>query len=120
MVLLHIFCYFLHHQFYFSKYRIINHLDTIKLYFFTLTIYAVGAFTPPSPKKSKKVDIFHDFSDFSLMVSVTILRFFVLLVIIIKCEKNVLKKNTKKTGFSFSTLYFIFRKWTKINVQNCF
>jgi hypothetical protein len=35
-------------------------------------------------------------------------------------RKKVVKKKRKKSGFSFSTLYFIFRKWTKINVQNCF
>jgi len=35
-------------------------------------------------------------------------------------RKNVVKKKCKKTGFSFSTLYFIFRKWTKINVQKSF
>ena len=37
-----------------------------------------------------------------------------------KMRKKVFKKKRKKSGFSFSTLYFIFRKWTKINVQNCF
>ena len=92
----------------------------MKLYKKTLIIYALSGFTPYLPKKYEKVNIFHDFSRFSLMVSTIYLYFLALLVIIRKCEKKSSKKNTKKMEFSFSILYFIFRKWTKIIVQKSF
>ena len=71
-------------------------------------------------KKYEKVNFFPDFSNFSLMVSIAYLHSLFTPYNIIKCDKMSSKKNTKKTGFSFSTLYFIFRKWTKINVQKSF
>ena len=69
--------------------------------FFTLIIYALGAFTPPPLKKSNFFRFFPIFIDFSLMVSIAYLYFSLLLVTIIKCEKNVVKKNTKKWEISF-------------------
>ena len=92
----------------------------MKLYKKILIIYAVGGFTPYRSKNYEKVNFFSDFFNFSLMVSIAYLYFLLLLVTIIKCEKKVFKKKLKKMDFSFSTLYFIFRKWTKINVQKSF
>jgi len=76
--------------------------------FFTLTNYAVGVFTPPSPKKSEKYHFFPSFSIFSLMVLTLHLNFSLLLVIIIKCEKMSSKKTQKKRDFLFqhSILFF--------------
>ena len=83
-------------------------LKKIKMRIFDLTIYAVGAFTHPPLKKLTFSPIFPDFFDFSLMVSTAFLRFLVLLVTIIKCEKRSSKKNTKKREKSFqhSILFF--------------
>jgi len=120
MVVLHLFDFILHHLFEKSNRHTIIALNKIKTYIFTLTNYAVDAFTPPPLKKSTFSPIFSDFFRFSLMVLFAFFHILLLSFIIIKCEQNVVKKNTKKKGFSFSTLYFIFRKWTKINVQKSF
>ena len=103
-----IFWLFLHHQFIFSACHTIYHLVTIKMYFFTLTNYAVDAFTHPPFKKLTFSPIFHDFSRFSLMVSTLHLHFSLLLVTIIKCKKMYSKKNTKnrEKSFQHSILFF--------------
>ena len=85
-----------------------NDLKKIKMHIFDLTIYAQGAFTHPPFKKVEFFPFFPDFFIFSLMVSTAFLRFLVLLVTIIKCEKMSSKKNTKKKDFLFqhSILFF--------------
>ena len=80
----------------------------IKSIFLPLSFMLRVLLHPPSPKKLTFPPIFPDFSDFSLMVSFADLYFSLLLVTIIKCEKNVVKKNTKKREKSFqhSILFF--------------
>jgi len=71
------------------------------MHFFTLTNYAVNAFTPPPKKNRLFFPIFSDFSNFSLMVSIAYLRFLVLLVTIRKYEKMSSKKSVKNRDFLF-------------------
>ena len=71
MVLLHHFWFFLHPRFEKIISETIIALKKNNTCIFDITIYAVGAFTPPPSKKSKKVDFFPDFFDFPLMVSTT-------------------------------------------------
>ena len=76
--------------------------------FFTLTNYAVNAFTPPPLKKSTFFPIFPDFSRFSLMVSSLHLHYSLLPYIIInaiKCPRKKTQKNREKS-FQHSILFF--------------
>ena len=84
-------------------------MNKIKTYIFTLTNYAVDAFTHPPLKKSTFSPIFPDFSNFLLMVSFAYLHFLILLVTIRKCEKMSSKKNTKKGIFFFNTLFYFLK-----------
>ena len=71
----------------------------------------------------KKIDFFSDFSRFFSIFAYGLnltFAFFAITIYHNKMWKKCPQKKHKKWGKKFSTLYFIFWKWTKINVQNCF
>ena len=70
-------------------------------------------FSEKSRKNRKKCVFFGK----KLMVSRTFSPKVVLSFIVIKCEKNVSKKNVKKKGFHFLKLFFKNENWTFIFVH---